>query len=299
MKHLTLLIFIGITIMSCNLSTKNKSNDAMAQGGVVQKSLDGIDSATAVKWIAAFEKNAATYKLTTLNFLIKKDTLQKLVGLLVNEKADGMRIYFVGDPKNPAAISILLVSTRDSSLEGFHHDYYTHSDTAPLIKLNLNGFTGYTAAQSPGAMLYTTCDTCKDDTSCDFANNPHYLTRAVAEGMVQSYNQPAPNGTQQTYAEWYDLDMLKAFVADPNCDGMRIYFARHLKNDGNPLYVFRQCFVVTNTENRTNNNIYKDYFSCTTLKSYFTQSVKQHPNWYAIPRSPGQDNGELCPTSCN
>lgn len=299
MKQLTLLIFIGIIIMSCNLSTKNKSNATAAQSGVVQESLDGIDSARAVRWIAAFEKDAASYKLTTLNFLIKKDTLQKMVNLLVSEKADGMRIYFVGDPKNPAAITILLVSTRDSSLAGYHHDYYTHSDTAPLIELNLHGFTGYTEAQSPGALLYTNCVKCEGDTSCDFANNPHYLTRVVAEGMVQSYNKPAPDGTQQTYAEWYDLDMLSAFVADPNCDGIRVYFARHLKNVGDPQYVYRACFVITNTENKTNNNIYKDYFSCTTLNSYFIKSEKQHPNWYTIPRSPGQDNGELCPNNCN
>src|ERR1700744_4136840 len=280
MKQLTLLIFIGITVMSCNLSTKK--NNAAAQSGVVQESLDGIDSVRSVRWIAAFEKTAANYKLTTLNFLIKKDTLQKMVNLLVSEKADGMRVYFVGDPKNPALLSILLVSTRDSSLEGYHHDYYTHSDTAPLIELNMHGLTGYTQAQSPGALLYTNCVACESDTSCDFANNPHYLTRVVAEGMVQTYNQQAPNGIQQTYAEWYDLDMLKAFAADPDCDGIRIYFARHLKNVGNPKYTLMECFVITNTENRTDSNIYKDYFSCTTLNSYFTKSEKQHPNWYAI-----------------
>ena len=195
MKQLTLLIFIGITVMSCNLSTKK--NNAAAQSGVVQESLDGIDSVRSVRWIAAFEKTAANYKLTTLNFLIKKDTLQKMVNLLVSEKADGMRVYFVGDPKNPALLSILLVSTRDSSLEGYHHDYYTHSDTAPLIELNMHGLTGYTQAQSPGALLYTNCVACENDTSCDYANNPHYLTRVVAEGMVQTYNQPAPNGIKQ------------------------------------------------------------------------------------------------------
>ncbi len=314
-----ILVSISACLYSCKGGNQGNSQDSSqvtgkTKGGKVQVTLDGIDSATARGMIDTFQKHSSVYTPDMFNFLVKKDTLKKLVKLLEDEYAygiahklkhvtDGVRFYFAIDPKFPQTITMLAVATIDSSLTDFHHDYYTHSDTADLIKLRLKGGLVY-AAQSPGASLYYLCDTCKDDTiNCNYYKNPHYLKRAVAEAMVKAYGQAQPANEVHTNAEWYDLKMLKAMADDSRCDGIRIYFARHASNEA--AFPKRACFVITTTHIYPGNpKVYQDYFDCQTLKSYFIESEARNPKWYdknkyLNPLYPGQDNGSLCPLNCN
>ncbi len=311
MKKLILLPTLLILVIFCNCKPKiTATNTALplTPPGTVHQTLDGIDSARAVAMIDTFQKYVKTIKPVMYNFLIKKDTLYKIIKVLTDEydyeiknhlkdTTDGIRIYFGSDPKIFSSVSILLVSTFHSDKIDHHYDYYTHSDTSGLIKLKLNGEPGVLATLSTGAALYSTCDTCKDDTNCDYNHNPHYLKRHVAEKMVQNYGKYTP--VKQTYAEFFDLKMLQAFLKDPKCDGIRIYFAQHLPTDS--VYPSRICFVITTTQKYSGSQtIYTDYFDCKTLQAYFMDYKKRYPNtWYEKPLYPGQDNGELCPDNCN
>jgi hypothetical protein len=321
MKKLILSAGFIMVILSCLLSCKEGKKNSSQNSAQVNKpntstkmaevTLDDVDSAIAEAMIDTFNHHAADIKPVKSNFFIKMAALKKIVALLIAEhKADsvsgkyrtnGMRIYFASDLKNPSLVSILLVATKDSVLGPLYHDYFKH-DTSGLYKLNLKGQLGLSATVATGASLYMPCPLCVDDTTgCDYEHHPHYIRRALASRMVRAYTKRPPAGTQQTTAEWFDLGMLKAIVKDSTCDGIRIYFARHIKKDKiTPKYKSMACFILTTTRKKpTNPDVYTDYFDCITFKDYFLEYENRNPNWFRHPFYPGQDNGELCPDNCN
>jgi hypothetical protein len=307
MKKVILLLIVAIFI---SFAFSFKINKTKTPPSIIYKTLNGVDQASADTMIRNFQATMTTdTRPVILNFFLSKDMLVKIVKLLDDEclaegnavhKTDGVRIYLAKKTRT-SPITLLLVSTIDSTITDSnkwckHHDYYAHSlkedlyryAPLPIISCDKLG-------NCPGAELYHSCG-CPDDTSCYFPDHPHYLRRSVAEAMVQACHDHALT----TKAEWFDKDMLKALSKDSKCQGIRIYFATHPKNDPITIDENMDALVITTThKDLIDTTIYRDYFDCKTLQSYFETSLKLHPNWYLHPLSPGQDNGELCPNNCD
>jgi hypothetical protein len=306
MKKLSLFAGVVIITIACSFSTFKKPNDRVnlkqrtypksivksshAKPPAYDETLNGVDEKTARGMIDFFKNKIYNQaKFTKLNFWFGINVVNDIVTLLHDEKADGIRIYFVCDTQNTANMSILLVpTTRVGNVPSeVHQDYYLHSSSEQLF--TDKGIAGlqYKEGESSGAKLYTRSGEA-DDPSCDFPHHPHYLKRADAENMVIGFGKNNIN----TRAEWFPTSVFEDIISNKRTDGMRIYFATHADTvSEDTTYRKRDAFVIATTEkdisDSTNHN---DYFDCV---AFLNLNIPRHR------LIPGQDNGSLCPNNCN
>jgi len=317
MKKMLLIFGIITIIMSCNSTNKNSNTGSSTKdtvntkktGGLVYKTLNGVDQIQALAMIEKFDTTCyQKQKLSSLNFWFSRAVINDIVNLIKDDSVrqinaahhvDGIRVYFASDIAVPSNISILLVTTVDSTssaTDSLHHDYYCHADSELLFSDTGIAGTVYKPGQSKGANLYkANVLGIFDDLTCNFGKHPHYIRRAMAHKMVVAFGNDIVNSR----GEWFPKDLFEDMTNSQRCDGMRIYFAKHPPK-GNTTTAFnnRDAFVIATTqEDKTNKFNHNDYFDCTT----FEQSVKKHapsPFVYRI-NVAGQDNGSLCPNNCN
>ncbi len=281
--------------------------------GIILKTLDGVDSLTAVRGINYFENNSTTVPAQKIRcFLLKKDMLIKISNLLQAEQkaqtvagwkhvTDGIRIYLSMDPTAPnAPVSLLFVSTLDSTNQvtgkkGFHHDYYSHAASATLFS-SPPIVPEPTPTVAGGAALYGNCASmptgCAEDATCTNIANLHFTPRQFAEIMVKS-RAALPQRPFNTHAEWFDIDIIGKLATDTKLDALRIYFGTHPNNDPTTAYQNKDAFVITTTHLDPGTNNYVDYFDCATM-----QALLRIPK-LRLHNVPALDKGELCPENCN
>jgi hypothetical protein len=98
--------------------------------------------------------------------------------------------------------------------------------------------------------------------------------------MVQGFG----NHPISTVSEWFDLKLFQSFADDKNIDGLRTYFATKTNNMSQPG---SDAFVLIKTIPGSAPGIHVDYFGSPGVKRY------------KVVADGGQDNGEMCPNSCN
>ncbi|MFD0795546.1 hypothetical protein ACFQZX_18130 [Mucilaginibacter litoreus] len=305
-----MLFFAASTGCGDNGKKASSATDTTTTAGarstatVHKKTLNGVDQQTAGQMIRNFEQQMTTLQQAPITFFINKDMVAKIVKVLDADaastpagspKPDGVRVYFA---KKSAAepLTLLIIATREfksaAQPDKTHDDYYEHSSAAADVLFNPQQTKLEIKAtyNDPGATLFKRCTTCTDDTSC--GEDAHYLRRKDAEDMVANYTAHPFN----TRAEWFDTEMLRDMVKDQQCDGIRVYLARHLPNDQVARNRNRDTFILTTTKLVTPGNYYEDYFDCHTLKN-FVKKYEDKIGHGMFP--PPFDNGELCPTNCN
>lgn len=309
-----LILFIGFILMVFKVN---------AQVNIKNISLNGIKETDAEKMINFYQDNKKQDKGPTKQSIwFDWATFKQMVDLLKMEKeaskgtpqpTDGMRIYFASNPgTGPGRLKniIVLLSTQflikapNVPSGALHSDYYEHDINDPLFKdtLAIRGKIYKKRFYRRGDKLYSKI---KVKGSCNIQGR-HYITRDTAENMVQRFGLD----TMKTKSEWFDLDFLDSFVNDPNAtiykyDGVRIYFARHDKNeqDIDGQHVFdRESFIMVPTT--SNGIIFKDHldrFDCMQMQKYYVtdDANKRKRHGFIDKGTPGgQDNGELCPDNC-
>lgn len=271
----------------------------------IKETLNGIDSTTAANMISEFGKNVyKKQKLKKLNFWFKKSVVVDILTVIKAEKSagikvDGIRIYFVGDPKNPTNKSILLVTTTGSGIDSLpHKDYYSHCADAALFS-NQDRFGQYFDSTSADARLYTIQNGNEDDLNCAFGTHPNYILRDSAKNMVKRFG----NANINTKAEWLPTQVFQDIADDVVSDGMRIYYAGHSAKPNKQNNKNRDAFVIVTTKpDPKNSSNHIDFFYCT------KSAEKLNNKMSAAPKVPfkinsvltaAQDNGGLCPNNCN
>lgn len=324
MKKLLLLMGIVITIASCKSKATTNGGDSTQvtttqAAPPFQITLNGVDSALADTMQKHFLKyRAQDTKPTRESIWFDKATIVKIVALLDQEikdqtaaphqhrtdTTDGIRIYFTSDiavTTGKLKNSIILVSTKNGGPDpnvdskAIHRDYYTHNKSNPLFA-NLSSIQGEIHTRDlvnlRGENLYNICVNCDVVTPCG-TNRRHYLTRKRAHQMVNEFGDKAIT----TNSEWFDINLFRAFAHDNVLDGIRIYFTRHPEkfNATPDPNKFKDAFVLVTTQKLL--GIHNDYFNCKATNKYF-EYYDRHNLLPPPPIGGGQDNGELCPDSC-
>ncbi|HVS94360.1 MAG TPA: hypothetical protein VHE59_20120 [Mucilaginibacter sp.] len=316
---INLIIILMIAVAFKNMSNKKSIYNTST---VYNMALNGVDEKTALLMIKHFNAIKANDKHPkSASIWFNKDILHGIVTLLKAERAyaishprrgatdkrigvtDGFRIYFACDSSAnsyPLSTSILIVATKDSGKSPIvcrsgrlHHDYYNHSISTGLFQLgNINGSICYGKGQCTGNKLYKLCIPCSDDPTCP--SLPHGITTLTARKMVKRfiYHPHAIN----TESEWFDIGVLEAIDTNKLYDGFRIYFSTHLKDKKDTSDSLKDSFVIVPTKFNQAKGIDEDKFNCETAAWYLKFYRHEYP--FAV-TGPGQDNGELCPNSCN
>jgi hypothetical protein len=320
MKKLIFLIYAAILSTTCS-----------------GQALNGYTEPEALQMITPFY-NLGSQAPQVTSVWFDKTIILNMVALLNYEAkpnvrplpADGIRIYFA---VNGGKQTVVIVSTEDRGLynslsvekDNFHDDYYDHSSSAALFKMQppISGETCYGMDCNKVALLYGNS---WDTDTCQYtADNPHYLSRSKCENMVHAFvGQQTPINTR---GEWFDLKLLNAFadvLKNQPFDGVRIYFARHTPNGDTiyPDYEDKDAFVIVPTRTVPNSSpaiSRQDFYDCSMANYNPTEPEirllkKAQPknNFNGIPSynkltfnfeantsGGGQDNGELCPYNCN
>jgi hypothetical protein len=318
MKKLVFGIFIAVIAVSCKgnkTSSQEEKAKALISSAMAYKTLNGIEATEAASRIQNFKDLALLdVKPTIQSFWIKKEMLHDIVLMLDAEKqeqiaegkpdvTDGIRIYFTSDGNatittHPIKTSIALVSTKDNGKSGEdlsscpsgrrHLDYYEHSANAILYTAITSFEQNCPGGPScPGASLYN-CTSCSGLPSC--SATPHDIPLPIAIKMVADFHDHPIN----TNGEWFDLGLFEILDKETRHNGIRIYFATNPQSSYSALSQ-RDAFIITTTEDPNNTGINTDYYDCNTAIAY----KELYQNKYSHPRTPPQDNGELCPKNCN
>ncbi|HVS94361.1 MAG TPA: hypothetical protein VHE59_20125 [Mucilaginibacter sp.] len=300
---------------------------ALASGQTTSISLNGIDQQTASAMITHFAAHKDSDKNPlTVSVWLSKQMVHNMVLLLEAERSsqtptqgtgidtadktlgltDGVRIYFASDPAintYPLKTSIILVSTKDAGLSTEpvascksgrkHADYYPHASNAALFNSgSINGVVCNDNNTCNGAALYSTCYNCVPDLTCQ-SLLPHSVSRDQAEMMVHSFKHHPINTT----SEWFDLALWEAIDADTVHTGIRIYFGTNRYDSVNTYTSKRDALVITTTKTDPATGANVDYFDCAISRTY--QRLYGGRYFKGRWAGPPQDNGELCPNSCN
>lgn len=309
MKKLLLLAGVVMLLASCAGNKNEDATDSVSKSAadsittttaapaVVKKSLNGIDSLTAVQWIDNFYKSMNTNsKPTPTSYFLNKDLVTRIVKILVDEgagkKPDGVRIYFAKKSAADTDVLLILVSTVDSTTAGGiknrHHDYYSHSsksalfDTIPTPTFKPTDFKieGKRKGYDTGALLYTACPTCQDrHPSCATVNSPGAIRRRYAESMANSFG----GGVFNTRAVWFPIKTFARMAAEKDFSGLRIYLSNY--PDATYGHLNRTTIVMTTVDSTGT-----DYFYCDPEKKVMPLDK---------PDGDPENNGELCPANCN
>lgn len=344
MKNYFLLYIVGISLTTpFNLAlgkemvaTKPIANKISQPRDTIHISLNGVDSATAVKMICMYQDNKKNDVGPIQNSIwFDGVTLKRIYNVLDSERmaerpirkdsigyTDGFRIYFACDTNYTSGhmkTSIIIVSTkikgRDSTVPSghIHQDYFDHNKNFELFSATpLSAINGLVKRRqwinTRGENLYNLYPKAKgDDTTC---TDPHYTGRGKARLMVNQFGKDSlkRKDVMVTNSEWLDFDLLKAFVFDTHQhDGMRIYFARHIAMYKNKQDTdkYKDAFILMATYHVPFLfwSYHNDYFDCKTTTGYFNQlklkwEHKIGPKIADSSGDGGDDNGEICPTHC-
>ncbi|MDB5007799.1 MAG: hypothetical protein JWP45_2192 [Mucilaginibacter sp.] len=307
MKKLILLLIIPVLIYSsCKQSAGKKENQTTTSALGIKThaaqlrlfTLNGISLNEADDMVSNFLQNKGSYtdSVPTSIWFSKGVFLQMYNNLVKNPQSDGIRFYFAQTVPNDK-YTVVAVSTMDGGLDPkdssktrhIHNDYYQHDNGG----MNMKGILGVVTPQE-GALLYTPaaspspCPSGSDP--CPVA--PHYITCSIAYKMVNYFGSDPINAT----SEWFDkgiINDLNNALTSQNGDGIRIYYARHLKPDGAaPSDTVHRHGVVLITTAAMPNNIHQDRFECISLHPLYGN--KKRDSFVG-----GTDNGEECPTNCS
>jgi hypothetical protein len=305
MKKLVIAISIAlVAIVTASYkearSISKHSKAKVEPPALIYSTLNGMDAIKAAGLMQNFENmRNYDYRPTMTNVWFDSKTVQLIDNLLVNEGADGIRVYVVNDMSTntpPFKNSILLVSTKTCTYDPTKHtDYYEHSSADPLFN-STTPITGEVHHDNcnGGAVLYTICGgQCPGNTSC-VPGNMHYISRTTGEQMVKLYGNHSIN----IVSEWYDRGLFDAFAADGNYSGIRIYFSTRVNNGSK--YSGKDSFVITTTVLGSDGKTQVDDFTCKTNNPFFNGFKKKNKSGKIGKfTTSGQDNGELCPDNCN
>jgi len=288
-------IALGFFVSCGQSKTDETSSRKMALAacvGNVNRTLNNISESDALKMIALFKSKV--YKresLAKLNFWFDISVVRDILTLIKNEasagkKVDGLRIYFASDLATPTNVSLILVTTTDSTgldeaghMGTLHRDYFQHACSENIFNNSLSAGTLFKPGQSTGARLYQISGETVGDQTCNIPGNLHYLKRADAEEMVRGFG----NGVMNSRAEWFPTSVLQEIENDARAGGMRVYFATNTVT--NAHFKNRDTFVLAATRKGSEN--YEDILDCTAMAI-----IKK-------PLPPPLNNGELCPDNCD
>ena len=314
MKKNSFLFFTLLIITLVTLSFTLISKNTHPNLGLVQKSLNNIDSSTAQAMIAKFNSlHSADKTPQVCSYWIPKATLHNIVSILNKEKqgktgigaTDGIRIYFAYDlAANSGNLinRIILVATHDNGVFSGstrkHKDYYYHNASDPLFSMSNYGstFIGNSTNSVPGALLFEVCSNCVDNPNCPPSS--HSISRASAETMVHNfYQHPHPI---QNYSEWFDLNLLNYLDNDLTSSGIRIYIASSNTSSSwlIPSSTISDRFILTETSIDPITKANTDNFSCSTTTAITSLATTASGTGNGSSGTPPQDEGELCPQNC-
>lgn len=313
-----MIALLTTVVLSCHQSTNRSKEEAQTPAKIIDESLNGIVRTMAQGEIDTF-KNSYWKKnhLERMDFWIDINVIKDIVKLLHDEKkiqdtlgakhkVDGIRIYFVPDKTN--GMSLVMVTTVDSSIVinplthdtlRYHHDYYLHADTEAIFKdKNVCGIPTKYENRKKGARLYSG-DINGADNGCATTIDGGVST-VMASDAVTMVNGFCGNkdSTINTKAVWYGTGVFERVLKEgKGCDGIRIYFARHLSTERNNPN--RDTFLMTTTEkDSTDSTNHNDYFYCKTITA-IDKHGKTTKTKIVYMKLPPFDNGGLCPNNCN
>ena len=291
-KFVLLLIGAVLIYASCKQGGSNQTATADASVSKIDSNsytLNGIPFRKANKMVNLFIKDPGSYTDTSQTCVwFTAAALDSMYQTLLRTKADGIRFYFARTVENHK-YTVVAVSTKFAGLDSvtkrkIHADFF-EMDT---INIDAKGKLGLiTPAQ--GALLYSKTSPCPS-TPDTCPKIFHYITCNEGYKMVNYYGSDPINAT----SSWYEITLIEALVKSLKTnhgDGLRIYYARHLKTGGiSPTdTIHRHGFALITTA--ATNQIHVDYYGC--LDSI---PVPNHPHRFYVG---GADNGEECPNNCN
>jgi hypothetical protein len=227
--------------------------------------------------------------------------IRKIVALLQYERSntpigkkptDGLRFYFVNDEKSPVSkTALMLVSTREfeptpTQKDKTHDDYYDHTSALAddLFKDPMLLTIQPAPERSRGTALYDSVSSA--ERYC--APNRNYISREDAHNMVAHFKTKGlPFSTR---AEWFHIDLLESFIADPEFSGLRIYLGRLPSNVGR--LADHAALVLSPTHIDSSGQINTDFFNCSI-------TIINNGNKGLSRILDGYNNGELCPNNCH
>jgi len=317
---ISLLLIATSLVVAFKPKTKNAHLTVLSRPPIVYKTLNGIDSASAVQMIATFaryyEKDISDKSISTW---YSKDQIRDIYKILNDEEskgADGIRIYFGCDPPSPGSTelktSILLVSTKGRTIsppdetKSDHGDYYAH-ETSALGRPTGDAIDNDADnVYNQGALLYGSVmpgqDTCEEPSK-------HYINIPLAYNWVQQRregNGKNDKSPLNTKSEWFPMCFIKGIlgtIVNGNngsvFSGLRIYLGKGFKDEKNKI---RDVFVLVPTTStsigdadfyRCLEDISKTPFCSVPQEFYHSNSKNMLYAMLAV-----YDNGELCPTHC-
>ena len=144
-----------------------------------------------------------------------------------------------------------------------------------------------------GATLYTQKTSPVDYCSTTTYN---YISWDEAASSVSNFVLRGAHQGINIESEWFPIELFQSLqaeldyavdVAKVKADGIRIYFAMHDENAKNPLHKNRHGLIIVTTKIDDKTLVPRqDYYNC------------YNPN-PSVPMVKANDNGEMCPNSCN
>ncbi|TFF33935.1 hypothetical protein [Mucilaginibacter psychrotolerans] len=290
MKKFLLIACCAVCMMACKRTTNTDTNKpgptvTTLEHDNIGKTLNGLDSADAIKLVTTF-KNDTTSKDRFTNIWFSKSFVEDTYDILSSQTdADGIRLY-IG--KNADGHNTLVVmSTKDGGnytdpdsskippSKKIHVDYFQHG--YPILNTKeVKNQDSYTATLGDGADLYqdTTNKPCPK-IKCEI--NESQVSCIQAKTWAQGFK----GGAIDIRSVWYSLKLI-AYLKEQihagvsnrrSVDGIRIYFVVDTTRRKNG-------FLLTPTEEI--NGVHQDIYDCYSLHKMFDVV----------------DHGEECPIFC-
>lgn len=299
----TVIAIVSVACYGNNITRKNgdsikKQAKSARIVDTIRATLDGIPETQARLMFKDFKGTGfSTYKTSQTWYHIDMAMFRAMVAMLNKEKAaegtitgdgkiDGIRIYFIENPREPQCPTISFVATRDSSLKfphtshretdpSQHRDYYIHDKTNALYTtVNRNVETGHDN-DGGGAELFVDtpkvkCAGTQDDVK---PGDARQMVKVFVDNKDEAFN---------SWSVWYRLELFQDVLHMTSNAGVRFYLCRHIANNSDKG---RHTFLIVPTNKMTGNSgKYKDDYTCPAV------------HWN---KSSAKDNGELCPHHCN